>query len=328
MPGYRLMTQQTADSKSARVLCLSGGIGGAKLALGLYRVLDPWELAVLSNTGDDFEHFGLYISPDLDTVMYTLAGESNIQQGWGRAEETWTFMEQMRRLGGASWFSLGDGDLAFHVHRTELLRAGKKLSEVTAELCRHLDVRACVLPMSDDPVRTIVVTADGRDLMFQHYLVRDLAEPVAREFRFVGADQAQPNPDLLAALQKPDLEAIVICPSNPYVSIDPILAVPGIRDALKACEAPIVAVSPIVGGQAIKGPLAKMMAEQQLPVNALTIAGCYQDLLSGFVLDTQDAGLAAALQIPVHITNTVMLSLQDRENLAQTVLEFARGLRK
>ena len=321
------MAQQTADRPSARVLCLSGGIGGAKLALGLYRILDPWELAVLANTGDDFEHFGLYISPDLDTVMYTLAGENNIEQGWGRAGETWTFIEQMQRLGGATWFRLGDGDLAVHLRRSELLRQDKSLSEVTAELCRRLDVEAQLLPMSDDPVRTVVATADGRELMFQHYLVRELAEPVVREFRFVGADQARPNPQLLSLLQEPDLQAIVICPSNPYVSIDPILAVPGIRDALKACPAPIVAVSPIVGGQAVKGPLAKMLAEQQLPVNALTVAGCYQDLLSGFVLDTQDAELATGLQIPTRVTNTVMLSLQDRENLAQTVLEFARELR-
>jgi LPPG:FO 2-phospho-L-lactate transferase len=321
------MVQPPAGSTSTRVLCLSGGIGGAKLALGLYRILNPRELAVLANTGDDFEHFGLYISPDLDTVMYTLAGENNIEQGWGRAGETWTFIEQMQRLGGATWFRLGDGDLATHLRRTEQLGQGKSLSEVTAELCRHLDVEADLLPMSDDPVRTVVVTADGRELMFQHYLVRELAEPVVREFRYVGAYQAQPNPHLLALLQKPDLQAIVICPSNPYVSIDPMLAVPGIRDALKACKAPIVAVSPIVGGQAIKGPLAKMLAEQQLPVNALTVAGCYQDLLSGYVLDTQDAELATALQIPARVTNTVMLSLQDRENLAQTVLEFARELR-
>ncbi len=321
------MVQQTADSISTQVLCLSGGIGGAKLALGLYLILNPWELAVLANTGDDFEHFGLYISPDLDTIMYTLAGENNIEQGWGRAGETWTFIEQMQRLGGATWFRLGDGDLATHLRRTELLGQDKSLSEVTAELCRQLDVEANLLPMSDDPVRTVVVTADGRELIFQHYLVRELAEPVARKFRFVGADQAQPNPRLLSLLQKPDLQAIVICPSNPYVSIDPMLAVPGIRDALKACQAPIVAVSPIVGGQAIKGPLAKMLAEQQLPVNALTAAGCYQDLLSGFVLDTQDAGLATGLRIPTRVTNTVMFSLQDRENLAQTVLEFARELR-
>ncbi len=321
------MTQSTADSTSTQVLCLSGGIGGAKLALGLYRVLNPWELAILSNTGDDFEHFGLYISPDLDTVMYTLAGENNIQQGWGREGETWTFMEQMQRLGGASWFRLGDGDLAIHLRRTELLGQGKKLSGITAELCHCLGVEATLLPMSDDPVRTVVVTADDRELMFQHYLVRELAEPVAREFRFVGADRARPNSYLLSLLRKPDLQAIVICPSNPYVSIDPMLAVPGIRDALKACQAPIVAVSPIVGGQAVKGPLAKMLAERQLPVNALTVAGCYRDLLSGFVLDVQDAELATELQIPVRTANTVMQSLKDRENLARTVLECTRELR-
>ncbi len=320
------MDRQTADTRSPRILCLSGGVGGAKLALGLYRVLAPRELAVLVNTGDDFEHLGLHISPDLDTVMYTLAGENNARQGWGRADETWTFMQQMRRLDGASWFQLGDGDLAIHTRRTELLGQGKKLSEVTTELCARLGVEATVLPMSDDPVRTRVATADGRDLMFQHYLVRELAEPVVRGFRFAGADTAQPNPDLLALLRNPGLRAIVICPSNPFVSIDPIFAVPGIYEALKTCRAPILAVSPLVGGHAIKGPLAKMLAELQLPVNALSIAGHYRDLLSGFILDTLDQALAGSLKIPVRVTDTVMQSMSDRESLARTTLEFADEL--
>ncbi len=310
-----------------KVLCLSGGIGGAKLALGLYRTLKPSQLSILSNTGDDFEHFGLHISPDLDTVMYTLAGESNIEQGWGRANETWTFMEQMRRLGGNSWFNLGDGDLAIHMRRTQMLAEGKSLQAIANEFCHHLGVNATLLPMSNDPVRTRVTTGEGEDLMFQHYLVRDMAEHIVQSFNYVGAAEAQANPELLALLQDPDLEAIIICPSNPYVSIDPILAVPGVRDALKACQAPIVAVSPIVGGQAIKGPLAKMMSELQVPVKALSIAEYYDDLLAGFVLDTSDAELAADLQMPGLVTNTVMLSLQDRETLAQTVLEFTSGLR-
>ncbi len=310
-----------------KVLCLSGGIGGAKLALGLYRILKPWQLTVLSNTGDDFEHFGLYISPDLDTVMYTLAGESNIEQGWGRANETWTFMQQMRRLGGNSWFNLGDGDLAIHMRRTQMLGEGKNLQAITNEFCHHLGVNASLLPMSNDPVRTVVTTGEGEDLMFQHYLVRDRAEPVVRSFNYVGAAKAQPNPELITLLQDPGLEAIIICPSNPYVSIDPILAIPGVRDALKACPAPIVAVSPIIGGQAVKGPLAKMMSEQQVPVSALSIAEYYDDLLAGFVLDTRDAALVSDLQMPGLVTSTVMLSVQDREALAQTVLEFACSLR-
>ena len=320
------MVQSPVDDTAVRVLCLSGGVGGAKLALGLYRILDPWELAVLTNTGDDFEHMGLHISPDLDTVMYTLSGENNDQQGWGRAGETWTFMEQMQRIGGATWFRLGDGDLAIHMRRTELLKQGKNLGEVTAELCRHLGVQAAVLPMSDDPVRTVVATVDGRELSFQHYLVRDQAEPVVDEFRFVGIDQAKPNTNLVALLSKPELQAIIICPSNPFVSIDPILAIPGMLDALKASHVPILAVSPLVAGQAIKGPLAKMLAEQRLPVNAQSVARHYQGLLSGFVLDTLDAELAGSLQIPARVTNTVMHSLQDREALARTVLEFAGEL--
>ena len=311
---------------SARVICLSGGVGGAKLALGLYRVLNPWDLAVLTNTGDDFEHLGLHISPDLDTVMYTLAGENNTQQGWGRADETWTFMEQLQRLGGASWFRLGDGDLAIHMRRTELLRQGKKLSEVTTELCRALAIQASVLPMSDDPVQTVVVTADGRELMFQHYLVREMAEPVAREFKFIGAERAQPNAGLLALLNNPELRAIIICPSNPFVSIDPILAVPGMLDALKACNAPILAVSPLVAGRAIKGPLAKMLAEQQLPLNALSVANHYQGLLSGFILSEWEAALAGSRQMPGRVPNTGVQSWDDRENLARTGLEVADEL--
>lgn len=308
------------------VLAFSGGVGGAKLALGLYRVLEPWNLAVVANTGDDFEHLGLPIAPDTDTIMYTLAGENNRELGWGRAGETWTFMAEIERLGGETWFGLGDGDLAVHMQRAERLRQGDTLSTVTADFCRRKGIEAEILPMSDDPISTKVISDGGREVDFQHYLVRDACEPVAHGFRYVGAEHAEPNQRLMALLRDPSLRAVVICPSNPYVSIDPILVLPGVREALSACPVPVVAVSPIVGGRAIKGPLAKMLAEQELPVNALSIARHYEGLLSGFVLDQEDGDLAEDLELPVLVTQTIMRELEDHNALAQDVLEFADGL--
>ncbi len=313
-------------SPPPRVLALSGGIGGAKLALGLYRVLEPWRLAVVVNTGDDFEHLGLPISPDVDTLMYTLAGENDRDQGWGRAGETWTFMEQMERLGGEAWFRLGDGDLAVHVRRAECLEEGLTLSAVTADFCRRLGVRAHIWPMSDAPVRTVVETADGRQLPFQHYLVREACRPEVRGFRYQGAETAEANGSFLDLLGDPALRAVVVCPSNPFVSIDPILAVPGVREALAACPAPIIAVSPIVGGRAVKGPAAKMLRELGLPVDAASVARHYGDLPDGFVLDDADAALADGLAIPTLVTATVMDSLEDRESLAREVLAFAERI--
>lgn len=308
-----------------KCVALCGGVGGAKLALGLMHILPPDDLSLIVNTGDDFTHLGLHISPDLDTVMYTLAGLANEQQGWGRAGETWQFMGALRALGGEDWFQLGDLDLAVHVERTRRLAAGETLSQVTRGFFAALGVGARVMPMSDDPVATIIHTPDG-PLAFQHYFVRDKCEPEVTGFSFADSEQAQPAPGVLAALGDPDLGCIVICPSNPFVSIDPILAVPGLRAAIQAARAPVIAVSPIVGGRAIKGPTAKMMRELGVPQTAQSVAAHYGGLLDGFILDATDAALAADLSasgLACATAQSVMRSLQDRVELARFVLDFA-----
>jgi len=304
------------------VLALSGGIGGAKLALGLYRILPPGALMVVANTGDDFEHLGLAISPDIDTLLYTLAGLDNPELGWGRRDETWTFMKALESLGGETWFNLGDGDLATHVERTRRLAAGESLSQIADDFRRRLGISARLLPMSDDRVRTRLRTAEGW-LDFQDYFVRQRCRPVVREIAFAGADQARPQPNFLAALADKNLRAVVICPSNPFISIDPILSLPGIHEALRTCQAPVVAVSPIIGGKAVKGPTAKMMAELGLPVDAAAVARHYGELLDHYVADETDANEIGDLGLPVTVTRTFMLSLEDREALARVVLEAA-----
>jgi LPPG:FO 2-phospho-L-lactate transferase len=309
------------------VLALSGGIGGAKLGLGLYRVLPPGTLTVVANTGDDFEHLGLSISPDLDTLLYTLSGQDNPELGWGRRGETWNFMAALEALGGDTWFRLGDGDLATHIERTRRLKAGESLSAIMDDFRRGLGIAAPLLPMSDDRVRTRLRTPDGW-LDFQDYFVRLRCEPVIDALEFAGAERAQPHPDFLAALADPDLRAVVICPSNPFISIDPILALTEVRDALRRCRAPVLAVSPIVGGKAVKGPTAKMMAELGLPVDAATPARHYRDFLDLYIADEEDAAAVAGLDLPVILTRTLMQSLADREALARTVLSAADRLRK
>jgi LPPG:FO 2-phospho-L-lactate transferase len=304
------------------VLALSGGIGGAKLALGLYRILPPGALTVVANTGDDFEHLGLVISPDIDTLLYTLAGLDNPELGWGRRDETWTFMAALGSLGGETWFNLGDGDLATHVERTRRLAAGESLSQITDDFRRRLGISARLLPMTDVRVRTRLRTAEGW-LDFQDYFVRQRCAPVLREIAFAGADEAQPQPTFLAALADNNLRAVVICPSNPFISIDPILSLPGICEALRACAAPVVAVSPIIGGKAVKGPTAKMMAELGLPVDAAAVARHYGDILDLYVADETDAAEVRGLGVPVILARTLMLSLEDREALARVVLEAA-----
>jgi len=312
------------------VVALSGGIGGAKLSLGLKHVLPTDALTVIANTGDDFEHLGLVISPDIDTTVYTLSGLANTELGWGRAGETWSFMASLKALGGEAWFNLGDGDLALHVLRTRRLAAGETLSAITADFCRRLGVGARVVPMSDQPVRTMVHTPDGA-LLFQHYFVRERCEPRVTGFEFAGAAVASPAPAALRALADPGLEAVAICPSNPFISIDPILAVPGMRAALLAAAAPRIAVSPIVAGAAIKGPTAKMMAELGLPSSAVAVAEHYRGLIDGFVLDEADAPLAGAIEalgMAVRVAPTLMRSLDDRTGLARAVLDFAATLRR
>ena len=313
------------DRLRGPVLALCGGIGGAKLALGLYRHLAPGALSVAVNTGDDFEHLGLHISPDIDTVLYTLSGTDNPDTGWGRADETWTFMAALEALGGETWFRLGDGDLALHVERTRRLGAGESLSEVCAAFARRFGLDARILPMTGDPLRTVVHTPDG-PLPFQHYFVRKRCEPRVTGVTFAGAEAARPNPEILRALADPALGAVVICPSNPYLSIDPILAVPGMRIALGACPAPVVAVSPVVGGRAVKGPTAKIMAELGVPVTNAAIAAHYEGLIDGLVLDRADRAEAAEIAVPALVTETVMTSLEDRIALAAAALGFAAEL--
>jgi LPPG:FO 2-phospho-L-lactate transferase len=313
------------QSEKSLVVALSGGIGGTKLALGLSRVLAPGDLMVVANTGDDFEHLGLAISPDIDTLMYTLGGLDDPQRGWGRRDETWTFMAALAKLGGETWFQLGDGDLATHIERTRRLHAGESLSAVTADLCRRLGIATHIVPMSDDRVRTRLRTREGW-LDFQDYFVRRRCEPEVSGLAYDGAAEARAHPDVVAALRDPRLRAVVICPSNPYLSIAPILAVPGLRDAIAACGAPVVAVSPIIGGRAVKGPTAKMMTELGLPVTATAVARHYAGLIDGYVLDHADAGIAGELSFPVTVAHTLMLTLDDRERLARAVLDAAAAL--
>lgn len=310
-----------------RCLAISGGVGGAKLALGLAHQLSPGELTIVANTGDDFEHLGFAISPDLDTVMYTLADLANKELGWGQAGETWQFLEALERLGGESWFRLGDRDLATHTMRTSMLRDGASLSEVTATLCTRLGIEHEIVPMSDHPVRTMVIREDGAPLSFQHYFVRDLCVPVVSGFTFDGIDGAAPSPGFAHALESG--APVVICPSNPFVSVDPVLSLQGVRDTLRASPAPVIAVSPIVGGQAIKGPAAKMMKELGMPQTAVAVASHYRGLVDAFVLDSVDEHLApeiAGLGMEVLVTNTMMISLDDRVALARAVLDFAERL--
>jgi len=311
------------------VIALCGGVGGAKLAFGLAKVLDLADLTIVVNTGDDFAHLGLAISPDIDTVVYTLAGLADRERGWGLAGETWSFLAALRRLGGEDWFQLGDHDLATHVDRTRRLAAGETLSGVTAAQAARLGVSHAVAPMSDQPLSTWVDT-DAGPLPFQHYFVRERSAPVARGVRFEGAAEARPSPAFAAALARADLDAIVICPSNPYLSIDPILAVPGVREALAAAAAPAVAISPIVGGRALKGPAAKLMGELGHTPGVAAVARHYQGLIDGLVLDDTDAADSDAVRtlgVAACVTATVMRSDEDRVALAATTLGFAASLR-
>ena len=288
-------------------------------------MLPSGALAVLCNTGDDFEPLGLHVSPDIDTVMYTLAGIANPETGWGRAGETWRFMEALDALGGETWFRLGDTDLAIHVERTRRLRAGETLTSITADFSRRLGVRARLLPMSDLPVRTLVDTDEGV-LPFQRYFVERQCAPTIRGFTFDGAERAAPPPCLLDLIGDERLQVIVLCPSNPFISIDPILAVPGVREALIASTAPVVAVSPIIGGQAVKGPTVKMMTELGLPTTSATVAEHYQSLLDGIVLDDADAGDAKEIDVPCLVTPTLMRTKDDKCRLASELLDFAADL--
>jgi LPPG:FO 2-phospho-L-lactate transferase len=307
------------------VVALSGGVGGAKLALGLHRILGAGELTAVINTGDDFDHFGLKICPDLDTMLYTLADLADPAQGWGRRDETWTLMRTFESLGEPTWFKLGDADTALHVARTHRLSQGSTLTEVMEHFRTQLGVASRILPMTDDRVETRIDTDEG-DLAFQDYFVRRRCEPRALAIRFLGAADALPAPGVLAALSSPGLEAIILCPSNPYLSIDPLLSMPKLRESLEKRAAPLIAVSPLIGGRAVKGPTAKIMQELGIPMTPSAIYQHYRGLLDAIVVDSADAQAAQQIPIPVFATATLMISLEDRIRLARFVLERARAL--
>ncbi len=311
-------------ASSMQVVALAGGVGGARLAEGLTQVIPPEHLTVIVNVGDDFDHLGLRICPDLDTVCYTLAGIANSETGWGRADESWQVLNTLGELGGPTWFGLGDRDLALHLERTERLRMGLPLSQVMYDLCKQLGVQVRVLPVTNDAVPTIVLTQGG-ELPFQDYFVRQRCEPVVTGFRFEGAERALPAPGVIEALKRADL--VVLCPSNPWVSLDPILAVPGVKEAIGTRR--VVGVSPIIGGKTVKGPAAKMYSELGIPASAVAVAKHYRSLLAGFVLDKQDGEQADAVQqldILPYVTDTLIKSRPERRRLAAEILEFCKLL--
>ncbi len=314
-----------------RIVALAGGVGGAKLAHGLAQILPPEDLTVIVNTGDDFEHLGLYICPDLDTVCYTLAGLANPETGWGRVDETWNVISNVEKLGGPSWFRLGDQDFATHLERTRQLKEGQSLSQITKDFCKAWGVKHAVLPMSDSPVRTMVDTDEG-ELAFQEYFVHRRCEPKVKGFRFDGVEAAEPAVGVKEALESAD--AVVICPSNPWVSVDPILKTLtpsplSLRERGWGEGKPVVAVSPIIGGKTVKGPAAKMYAELGIEPSALAVANHYRNILTGFVLDNADSSMERDVQelnIKTMVTDTLMNHLTVRARLAQDVLHFIGSL--
>lgn len=308
---------------SGRVVVLTGGVGGAKLVRGLALAMPPQDLTAIVNTGDDFRHLGLWISPDLDTLLYTLSGKVDPAKGWGRADESWSFMTAARSLGMEQWFQLGDGDLALHVDRTVRLAAGESLTSIAKRHAESWGVGVEMLPMSDDPVATRVSTPDG-ELGFQDYFVRQQCRPVVRSIRFEGAAAARPGPSVLERILEPGLRAILIAPSNPYLSIDPILAVPGVRQALRDATAPVVAVSPLVGGKAVKGPTDKIMAELGIAVTTLSIACHYQDFVDALLIDRRDSPMDVTM--PFALEDTLMRTEEDRLRVALAALALAEGL--
>ncbi len=314
---------------SGAVLAITGGVGGAKLCLGLADQLADSQLHIMVNTGDDFQHLGLHISPDIDTLLYTLSGRSNQDLGWGLEGESWQAMDALAQLGGATWFRLGDKDLATHLWRTDALAGGMGFLQVIDALASRLGIACKIYPMTEDSVRTTVCTDQG-DLPFQHYFVRLQCKPAVTGFRFEGIETARPNSAVLQLLAEERAAAVIICPSNPFVSVDPVLQVPGMWQALQGASAPVIAVSPIVAGMAIKGPAAKMMEELKLPVSALAVARHYTErypgLLTGFVIDQSDADQASDIRelgMDVAVTHTIMHSRADKAQLARFVLRMA-----
>ncbi|MFT6955306.1 MAG: LPPG:FO 2-phospho-L-lactate transferase [Halieaceae bacterium] len=316
-------------ANDGQILALTGGVGGAKLCLGLASLVAGDRLKIVVNTADDFVHLGLSISPDIDTLLYTLSGRSNAEQGWGLADESWHTLGALEELGSDTWFQLGDKDIATHLWRGEALAEGMNLTTLTGKLAAKWGIDAEILPMTNQQVRTIVQTVEG-EMPFQHYFVKYRCQPAVTGFNFSGLNSAQPNPRLIELLASNALSAVVICPSNPFVSVDPILQLPGLWPLLRDCAAPVFAVSPIVAGMAVKGPTAKMMAELELPVTALGVAEHYHEhypeLIDYFILDESDATLSLEIEklgMNVSATATVMTTLEDKQKLATTLLTLA-----
>lgn len=302
-------------------LALCGGVGGSKLADGLARIMPPDRLTIVVNTADDFDHLGLRICPDIDTVTYMLGGLVHPQRGWGRADETWACMETLAQLGGDTWFQLGDRDLALHLYRTQRLREGVSLAEVTADVCIGFGIRHVLAPMCEAPVRTIIAT-EGGDLDFQDYFVRHRCAVTARAVRYAGIDAAKPSELFERALQAPDLAGIVIAPSNPILSIGPILSLPGIRQAIAARAIPVIAVSPLIGGKAVKGPADKLMAELGCAPGNEGVAAFYGDMLSGLLVDAVDGATAERLKVRTRTGDIMMKDAADRERVARLCLSI------
>ncbi len=316
------------QNNSPKFIAVSGGVGGAKLALGLEKIIQSEDLMVVGNVGDDFRHFGLHISPDIDTLLYTLSGKSDVEKGWGLANETWQFMSAMKELGGDTWFQLGDRDLATHVERTRRLQNGESLSEITDYFRRTFGIGATIIPATDDQLRTIVETDIGV-LNFQEYFVRERCNPRIQNLDFQGSESAFPQQELTKALRSKKLQSIIFCPSNPLLSIDPILSIQGLKRAFADSGAKIVAVTPIVGGAAIKGPAAKNLSELGYPVSATTVAKHYQGLIHGFVLDKRDREETKQIEklgIAVLVADTIMNDLETKTQLAEKTLQFAKSI--
>jgi LPPG:FO 2-phospho-L-lactate transferase len=304
------------------IVALAGGVGASKILLGLHRVMDPRKLTVIVNTGDDIVLHGLAISPDLDIVTYTLADLVNPDAGWGFYDETFRALEQLAVYGRPQWFHLGDRDLATHIHRTAMLRDGARLSEVANSIREALGVRAAILPMSDEPVPTMIETNEGR-LHFQQYLVQRRAEPTVQAISFDGIERARPAPGVLQALER--ARSIVICPSNPLISIGPILAVPGVRETIEKRRNHVVAICPIVGGKSLKGPSDRMLAQLGHDVSALGVARMYQDICGTMLIDPVDSAQLSAIEalgVKVVVHPTVMRNVEDKEILARRIVQF------
>ena len=306
-------------------LALSGGVGGAKLALGIANHIEPEALAIIANVGDDFEHLGLSICPDIDTLTYTLAGLNNLKTGWGRSNDTFNFMKTLESLHGETWFQLGDQDLALHILRTQRLHSGESLSSITRQICDVLGVKVRIIPASDDPIKTKVQTTEG-NFALQRYFVLENCQPKVTGFKYEGSEEAAVNSLILDKVLDKNLKAVILCPSNPYISIDPILSIRGFKETLKYCKAPIIAVSPIIGRHSLKGPTAKMMDELGYEVSAHTVACHYGDIIDGIVIDSSDSELEGSIQdegIRTCVAPTIMNSKQDKIRLAEDALNFA-----